>query len=363
MFWQAVRRGDHRVPVAELRRFMRANAIPEPAELQQDMPRCILIADGEPNMARALGADGVLAKPFTNEEMLAAVCRLYRDEGGTMNKLIKWQAALMLLLSALVMSNGVRAQSSAQLPASRLLLTGSTTMAPLMVEIGRRFQTLHPRIQIEVQMGGSGRGISDARQGKADIGMVSRALGERERDLTGMPIARDGVAIIVHKDNPVSALSDRQLLDIYSGKIANWRQVGGRDAPLHMLAGPPEGASSELFSHYLQLPYEQIKAQGRVAANAERIAAVAADPRAIIWVSVGEAERKALDGVPIKLLAVGGVAAGSKTVRNGNYPISRPLTLVTRGTPTGATRAFIEFCVSSQVTDLVLAFDFVPYLD
>lgn len=280
-----------------------------------------------------------------------------------MNKLIKWQAVLMLLLSALVMSNGVRAQSSAQLPASRLLLTGSTTMAPLMMEVARRFQTLHPDIQIEVQMGGSGRGVSDTRQGKADIGMVSRALSETERDLYAIPIGRDGVAVIVHKDNPAASLSDRQLLDIYSGKIANWRQVGGRDAPMQVLAGPLEGGSSELFSHYLRLPYDQIKAQRRIAANTERIVAVAADPHAIIWVSVGEAERKARDGIPIKLLAVGGVAAGSKTVRSGNYPISRPLTLVTRGTPTGTARAFIEFCVSSQVTDLLLAFDFVPYLD
>ena len=264
---------------------------------------------------------------------------------------------LVGLLPALLAAGETPAQST------RLLLTGSTTMAPLLAEVAKRFQALHPRVQIEVQLGGSGRGISDARSGKADIGMVSRVLGETERDLHGMSIARDGVAVIVHKDNPVSALSDRQLLDIYSGKIANWRQVGGRDAPLHVLAGPPEGGSSELFSHYLRLPYEQIKAQGRVAANAERIAAVAADIQAIIWVSVGEAERKARDGVPIKLLAVGGVAGSSRTVRNGNYPISRPLLLVTRGTPTGAARTFIEFCVSSQVTDLVLAFDFVPYLD
>jgi len=284
-----------------------------------------------------------------------------------MNKSIGWQSALVLLLAALVMGSGVRAESSTPpstpLPASRLLLTGSTTMAPLMVEVAKRFQSRHPGIQIEVQMGGSGRGISDTRQGKADIGMVSRTLSETENDLSGIPIGRDGVAVIVHKDNPVTALSDRQLLDIYSGKIANWRQFGGRDAPLQVLAGPPEGASSELFSHYLKVPYEQLKAQRRVGPNAERIKAVAADPHAIIWVSVGEAERKARDGVPIKLLAIGGVAAGSNTVRNGNYPISRPLTLVTRGTPTGAARAFIEFCVSSQITDLVLAFDFVPYLD
>lgn len=273
------------------------------------------------------------------------------------------RSALLLLLAALLLGNGVRAEPSAPLPGSRLLLSGSTTMAPLLIEIAKRFRLQHPDLQIEVQMGGSGRGISDARQGKAEIGMVSRTLGESEHDLYAMPIARDGVAVIVHKDNPVNALSDRQLLDIYSGKLTNWRQVGGRDVPLQALAGPPEGASSELFAHYLRLPYDQIKAQGRFGPNAERIAAVAADPHAMIWVSVGEAERKARDGAPIKLLAVGGVAASSRTVRSGNYPIARPLTLVTRGTPTGTARAFIEFCVSSQVTDLVLAFDFVPYLD
>lgn len=278
-----------------------------------------------------------------------------------MNKSIAWLSALLFL--ALPVGSGVCAEPAAPPPAARLLLSGSTTMAPLMLEIGKRFQALHPGIQIEVQMGGSGRGISDARQGKAEIGMVSRALGETERDLFAMPIARDGVAVIVHKDNPVSALSDRQLVDIYSGRIANWRQVGGRDAPLQALAGPPEGGSSELFTHYLRLPYDQLKARERIGPNAERIAAVAADPHAMIWVSVGEAERKARDGAAIKLLAVGGVAASSKNVRSGNYPIARPLTLVTRGAPTGTARAFIEFCVSSQITDLVLAFDFVPYLD
>lgn len=280
-----------------------------------------------------------------------------------MNKSIRWLSVLLLLVSALVMNNGAWAESSAQLPTSRLLLTGSTTMAPLIAEVAKRFQTLHPGIQIEVQMGGSGRGINDAHGGKADIGMVSRALKPEETALYNVSIARDGVAIIVHKGNPVLSLSDKQLMDIYTGKVTNWRQVGGRDAPMHVLAGSREGGSAELFSQYLKLPYDEIRAQRSIAANAERTAAVAADPDAIIWTSLGEAERMAQEGVPIKSLAVGGVAATSRNVRNGDYPISRPLTLVTRGAPSGSARAFIEFCVSSQITELVLAFDFVPYLD
>lgn len=281
-----------------------------------------------------------------------------------MNRLFGWFSTLIFLSVLLPMASAVRADESlTQRTPIRLLLTGSTTMAPLMAEIARRFENRPPHILVDVQMGGSGRGVSDVRQAKADIGMVSRTLSETERDLYGIPIARDGVAIIVHRDNPVNALSDRQLLDIYTGKVANWRQVGGRDAAMRIFSGGPEGGSSELFSHYLRLPYEQIKAQKRIGPNAERIAAIAADPNAIIWVSVGEAERKAREGTPIKLLTVNGVIASSRNVRSGNYPLSRPLSLVTRGTPSGATRAFIEYCVSSQVTDLVLAFDFVPYLD
>lgn len=278
-----------------------------------------------------------------------------------MNTLIGWRFVLTLLCCGLAASGS--AQSPAPVPGARVLLSGSSTMAPLMVEVARRFQTLHPGVQIEVRMGGSGRGIDDARQGKADIGMVSRSLGATEGDLRGVPVARDGVAVIVHRDNPVQSLSERQLLDIYSGKVANWRQLGGRDAPLHVLAATREGGSSELISQYLQLPHEQIKARRLVGPNAQRVSEVAADPLALIWLSLGEAERNVRDGAAIKLVAIDGVTASSQSVRNGNYPIARPLTLVTREEPRGIVRTFIEFCLSSQVTDIVLAFNFVPYMD
>ena len=271
--------------------------------------------------------------------------------------------ALKRLSLALLFALPCAAASAEPRLSGQLQLAGSSTMAPLMTEIAKRFQTLHPEVRIAVRMGGSGRGVSDARAGTADIGMVSRALSEGERDLYGVPIARDGVAVIVHRDNPVAALSERQLVDIYTGKIVNWREVGGRDASILVLAGPPQRGSSELFVHYLRLGYEQFKAGKVVGDNAERIEAVAADAHAIVYVSLGEAERDALAGVPIKLLPAGGVAASSRSVRRGDFPISRPLTLVAKGAPTGLARDFVEFCLSSQVTDIIRTLDFVPYLD
>lgn len=248
-------------------------------------------------------------------------------------------------------------------PSGRLLLTGSSTMQPLVAEIGKRFQALYPGVRVDVEAGGSGRGLSDARQGKADIGMVSRALTEKEGDLYGFPIARDGVCVILHRSNPVRALTDRQVSDIFTGRISNWKQVRGRKAPIIVII-PKQGYSSvELFMHYFTLKYAEMKAHQVVGDNPTRIKAISENPDGISFVSVGEAERKAQGSAPIKLLSAGGVDATSKNIETGNFPISRPLTLVTKGLPKGLVKEFIEFSLSSHVSDLISTYDFVPYMD
>ena len=91
--------------------------------------------------------------------------------------------------------------------AQHLTLTGSSTIAPLALEIGKRFEQQNPGVRVDVQTGGSSRGVNDARTGLADIGMVSRALHESEADLTAYTIAMDGVCMILHRDNSIDALS------------------------------------------------------------------------------------------------------------------------------------------------------------
>ena len=248
-------------------------------------------------------------------------------------------------------------------PEGRLLLTGSSTMSPLMTAIGKRFESLHPGVRVEVLSGGSGRGIADIRQGKADIGMASHALTDKDGDLYGFPIARDGVCVILHRDNPVRSLSDRQVADIYTGRIANWKMAGGRAAPIAVYNAREGYGSVELFTRYFNLRYDAIKAKQLVGDNPSRIRAISENPDAIAYVSVGEAERRSQAGDPIKLLPAGGVAATSRNISNGNFPISRPLTLVTKSLPTGLAKEFIEFSLSSQVMDLILTHDFVPYQD
>lgn len=279
--------------------------------------------------------------------------------------------ASFLILFATIVGSSASAQEQRGLTGARsteklsgkLLLTGSSTMAPLMTAVARRFESLHPGVSIEVQAGGSGRGISDARAGKANIGMVSRALMEKEADLKAFAIARDGICLIVHRDNPVKSLATRQVVDIYTGKTGNWTRVGGSDAGIAVLSAGPGYSSTELFTHYFGLSYGDIKAHAVLGDNPTRIKAVSENPNAIVYVSVGEAERKALAGAPIKLLPMEGIAATSKTIRSGDFPIQRPLTLVTKELPKGLAKEFIGFSLSPQVTDLVKKHDFIPYLD
>src|SRR5687768_13406668 len=129
----------------------------------------------------------------------------------------------------------------------KLTLIGASTIAPLAAELARRFESLHPGTRVDVQTGGSARGINDARRGIADIGMVSRALKPEEKDLQAHTIAWDGIGIILHADNPITALSQQQIGDIYTGKTPNWKAVGGRDASITVVNKAEGRSTLELF--------------------------------------------------------------------------------------------------------------------
>jgi len=249
-------------------------------------------------------------------------------------------------------------------PASgKLLITGSSTMAPMIEAVGKRFSATRPGVQIEVQTVGSGRGIDDVMKGKADIGMASRLLTDKESGLYSFAIARDGVCLVVHKDNPVRSLTNRQVFDIYTGKINNWSKVVGKDAPVAPINAKEGLGSVELFTHYFDIKYADIKAQITVSGNLERVKALVENPNGIAYMSIGTAQQQADTGAPIKLLPIDGVAATTKNIRSGNFPISRPLLLLTKELPTGLAKEFINFSLSSQITDIVLQHDFVPYQD
>jgi phosphate transport system substrate-binding protein len=242
----------------------------------------------------------------------------------------------------------------------KLVLTGSSTVAPLASEIAARFEEQHPDVRIDVQTGGSSRGIADAISGIADIGMASRNLAEDEQELQPHQVAIDGIALIVHQDNPVESLSREQVVDIYLDKINSWADVGGNDEEI-VVANKAEGRGTlEVFCNHFGLDHAAIKADVIVGENQQAIKTVAGNPLAIGYVSIGAAEYEAAHGTPIKLLAADGIPAGRETVMSGEYPITRPLLLVTKGETDPLAKAFLEFALSPNVDDLIEAQSFVP---
>jgi phosphate transport system substrate-binding protein len=242
----------------------------------------------------------------------------------------------------------------------RLVLTGSSTISPVAAELGKRFEAQHPCVHVDVQSGGSARGVADARQGLADIGLVSRGLNDDEKDLTPHLLARDGICIILHKSNPVKELSDAQVVSIYTGKAANWKEVGGNDAPITVVNKAEGRSTLELFCHYYRLKNTDIQAHVVIGDSAQGIKTVAGNPDSIGYVSIGNAEFEAKLGTAIKLLPCKGVVASIENVQNSTFPLARDLNFVTKKAPEGLAKEFLEFALSDEVHDVIREYYFVP---
>ena len=247
--------------------------------------------------------------------------------------------------------------------AQTIVITGSSTIFPLMTDIAQRFQSLNPGVTIDLRSGGSGKGIADLRGGASDIAMLSRQLAGNERDLFAFSLCRDGAAIVVHHSNSLKGLSRRQLSDLLTGKVTDWKQLGGRPGAIDLVWRAEGQAIPELILQHLKLKPGQVRGHVTIFENADAVAFVANDRNAVTLAALGVAERSAKSGVPVKLLAYGGVPASTRSVRDNTYLLSRPLSLVTRSLPTGVQKRLIDYATSSAVTDLHEKHGFVPYQD
>lgn len=275
---------------------------------------------------------------------------------------LKRLLALAVLLALAACEAEPPPQAAAPALAGELHLAGSSTMQPLVQAIAARFQSLHPAVQVRVDSGGSQRGIAEARAGRVDIGMAGKNLAG-DPEMIGVAIARDGGALLLHRSNPVRQLSEAQVRAIFTGQVGNWRQVGGDDAPIRVIGRDAQRGVQELFLHYFRLAAGDLRVDAQGGDNAQTMALFLAQPNAIVFFSVGEAELRQAAGAPLKLLPAGGVPASRSSIEKGDYPLARPLTLVTRGLPQGLARAFIDYARSPAVRDLIEQHDFVPYLD
>lgn len=245
----------------------------------------------------------------------------------------------------------------------RILVTGSSTVAPLFREIAKRYEATQTGLRIDVQTGGSTRGANDAQRGLADLGMMSRALAPEERArLRSWPIALDGLCLIVHGDNPVPSLSDAQVRAIYTGSVEDWAAVGGTPGPITVVHKAEGRATLELFLKFFELENPQVKPDVVVGDNEQGIKTVLGAPGAIGYVSIGTAAHHAGRGAALRLLPAGGVEASLDNVASGAWPMRRELILVAQATVgiPEAVRRLLDFARSEAVHDVIQSLSFVP---
>jgi len=252
---------------------------------------------------------------------------------------------------------------------------GSDTLVNVALAWAEAYRDIDPTLSIAVTGGGSGTGIAALINGTVDIANASRAMKEKEIEsavangITPVEyvVAIDALAVIVHPDNPVSQLTLPQLADIYTGRITNWQEVGGRDAPIILLSRETNSGTHVYFLEKVvrlgDKENEDIFApQTLLMPSSVGITSeLRRNPNAIGYDGLGY-----VDAAHEKVIAITAapglpfVLPSPETAAAGTYPLSRNLYMYTAGQPTGATAEYLDWIMSQDGQKIVRELGFVP---
>lgn len=246
--------------------------------------------------------------------------------------------AMLVLVPAIIMAGCARPN-----PTNTIYIAGSTSVQLLSEELANAFMRENPEISVNVSGGGSSAGIKAAREGTADVGSSSRELkSEEKKGLREIPIAIDGIALVVNPANKVSGLSLDEVRRIYTGEITNWKEVGGEDDSINALTREEGSGTRGAFEEIVMKGSHISSRVGVQNTTGSLRTAVAGDPRAIAYISLGNVNNA------VKVVAVDGILPGRETVRNGSYKLVRPFLYLTGEQPRELVKRFIDFVLSPE---------------
>lgn len=261
----------------------------------------------------------------------------------------KWFAAAgAVILTASLALTGMAEERN------MLQVKGSDTMVHLASAWAEAFMKAQPGAEISVTGGGSGTGISALLNGTADVANASRPMTDSEKNSAKRRgfeavehiVGLDGIAIIVNPSSPLKTLTMEQLKKVYSGEVSNWKAVGGPDAKISLFSRDSSSGTFQFFQeHVLRKGDYSVKAR-RLASTSAVVQSVAEDTNGIGYVGLGY-----LNEGQGKIKALGmrkndksePVMPSVATVKDGSYPISRPLQMYTRNQPEGQVKTFMDF--------------------
>ena len=266
-----------------------------------------------------------------------------------MKKMITMMMVAVLALSMLAGCSSTKTTGS-------VATDGSTSMEKVIGALGEAFQN-DTGISFTYNPTGSGSGIKAVQEGRCDIGLSSRDLKGEEKaaGLTGTVLAYDGIAMIVHPENPVSDLTLEQIAAIYTGEITNWNEVGGNDGEI-VLIGREAGSGTRDGFESITGTEDACKYRQELTSTGDVITTVAGNPNAIGYASLASVKNS------VKAISVGGVAPSEATIKDGSYAVQRPFVLVTKTDAelSETAKKFFVYITSADANEIITSAGVVP---
>jgi len=247
--------------------------------------------------------------------------------------------------------------------AGEIAVKGSTTVQPIMQKAVEAFMAQHKGVSISISASGSGDGAKALIDGTTPLAMMSREMKASEIEQAKakgvnpkqIVIAYDCITPVVNSANPVKNLSMQQLKDIYTGKIRDWKDVGGNPGTIVLISRDSSSGTFEYWGEHV-LKKERVVATALMQASNGAVAqAVSKNKYAIGYVGLAYAKAPGL-----KDLTVEGIAGSVATTLNGTYPISRGLYLYTNGEPGGEVAKLVNYILSDAGQKIVAQVEYVP---
>jgi phosphate transport system substrate-binding protein len=220
-----------------------------------------------------------------------------------------------------------------------LQVAGSTSMSPLVGELASAFGEQSPNVHVDVTGLGSQYGLDALEAGQVDVAMVSWLPSNLDPRWQAVPIAREGIAIVVHPSNPLDGLGLLQLQDLFSGRAYEWRAVGGPESQGQVQPiSREEGSGTRTAFETLAMEDRDVTPLAIVVSSSQAVVDyVAAHPQAIGYVSMGTVSPE------VKELKIEGVLPTPKAAAEGSYPLTREFWLVAKRPPSDAVGSFLDF--------------------
>lgn len=273
---------------------------------------------------------------------------------------MKKTIATTMTLIALAAATFTSAPAMAE---KNIVIDGSTTVGPIAKAFADYYKE-KTGIGAAISESGSGNGVKSLINGACDIANMSRFMKDSEFKTCVekgiLPVAHvvafDGLAVVVNPANKVGALTMSQLADIYTGKIRNWKELGGDDAEIVVISRDTNSGTYETFNELVLRKNPVVKGAEYVGSNGQAKTRVASTKNAVAYVGLGFADDS------VKTLSVDGILPSSKTIVSGKYPIARPLFMFTNKYPKMGTPVydFVTLHLSEEGREIVRDLGYVP---